>query len=66
MNNDLPFGGKTILFGGDFRQLLLVVRHASTTSAVENTVKRSVLWSHVKIHKLTQTIKANYDPIFTA
>jgi len=25
---DLPFGGKTIVFGGDFRQVLPVVPHA--------------------------------------
>ena len=26
-----PFGGKTIVFGGNFRQVLLVVSRASTT-----------------------------------
>ena len=26
---DLPFGGKTIVFGGDFRQVLPVVRKGS-------------------------------------
>lgn len=65
MNNNLPYGGKIILFGGDFRQVLPVVRHANRTAIVENTVKRSPLWSHVKIHKLTQNMRANDDPVFT-
>ena len=31
MNNDFPFGGKTIVLGGDFRQVKPVVTHANKT-----------------------------------
>jgi len=29
MDNDVPFGGMTIVFGGDFKQVLPVIPHAS-------------------------------------
>ncbi|XP_025262562.1 uncharacterized protein LOC112637334 [Camponotus floridanus] len=32
MNNDIPFGGKIVLLGGDFRQLLPIKVHATRTS----------------------------------
>jgi len=31
---NLPFGGKTMVFGGDFRQVLSVVRRGSTAQVV--------------------------------
>lgn len=38
MENISLFGGKLILFGGDFSQVLPVSRHASRTAVVENKV----------------------------
>ena len=32
--SDLPFGGKTVVLGGDFRQLLPVVRKGSRAQIV--------------------------------
>ncbi|XP_021997886.1 uncharacterized protein LOC110894937 [Helianthus annuus] len=34
-NYELPFGGKAIVFGGDFRQILPVVQNGSSTSNIE-------------------------------
>jgi len=39
MDNDVPFGGKTIVLGGDFRQVLPVIPHASRASTVQNSIK---------------------------
>ncbi|XP_055845576.1 uncharacterized protein LOC129915415 [Episyrphus balteatus] len=61
--NDL-FGGKTILFGGDFRQVLPVVRHGNRTSIVETNVKQSPLWSQIHKRKLKKNMRANEDQIF--
>ena len=44
MSNDCPFGGKVIVLGGDFRQVLPVVRHATQAAIVEATLKHSPLW----------------------
>ena len=46
---------------GDFRQVLPVIPHRSCTSIVKNCLKRSPLWCHFKIVKLTQNMHANQD-----
>lgn len=53
-----PFGGKVILLGGDFRQVLPVIPRASRTELVSSSIKHSYLWRHVKILKLTQNMRA--------
>ena len=50
---DLPFGNKIIVFGGDFRQILPVIRKGSRNDIVNSSLKRSYLWSHVFQLKLT-------------
>ena len=46
---DLPFGGKVIVFGGDFRQILPVVKHGSRADVVSVCINRSHLWRHVQL-----------------
>ena len=58
---DIPFGGKIFVLGSDFRQVLPVIPHGSRSSTVENCLKRSPLWHHFKIIKLTQNMCANRD-----
>jgi hypothetical protein len=41
---DLPFGGKTIVFGGDFKQVLPVVRKGSRAQIVGASLRKSYLW----------------------
>lgn len=48
-NNKLPFGGKLILLGGDFRQIPPVMKHGSRDSIIDNAIKRSYLWPNFKI-----------------
>jgi len=55
MGNDVPFGGKIIILGGDFRQVLPVVPHASIAATF------STLWSLFKVFKLTKNMKASAD-----
>ena len=58
---NFPFGGKIFVLGGDFRQVLPVIPHGSRSSTVENCLKRSPLWHHFKIIKLTRNMRANRD-----
>ena len=58
MSNNIPFGGKLILFGGDFRQVLPVVIRGTAAKILEKCLKRSHLWHLFKIHKLTKNMRA--------
>ena len=37
--SDLPLGGKVVLLGGDFKQLLLVVQKGIAAQIIENCLK---------------------------
>ena len=50
---DRPFGEKVIVFGGDFRQILPVIRHGTRSEVVSACLNRSPLWRSVKVMKLT-------------
>ena len=50
---ELPFGGKVIAFGGDFRQILPVIRRGTRSDIVSACINRSSLWHHVKVMQLT-------------
>jgi hypothetical protein len=47
-----PFGGITMLFGGDFRQTLPVIPKGSRETIVGATFCRSSLWQHIQVLKL--------------
>lgn len=42
---EIPFGGKTIVLGGDFRQCLSILPHAMRSAIVQSSVKFSTLWN---------------------
>ncbi|XP_061365402.1 uncharacterized protein LOC133308732 [Gastrolobium bilobum] len=54
---DKPFGGKVVVFGGDFRQILLVVPHGSRQDIVHATINSSYLWSHCHLLTLTKNMR---------
>lgn len=47
-NNEQPFGGKTMILCGDFRQILPIVKHGSRVQIVNATINRSHLWEQVQ------------------
>ncbi|XP_065321198.1 uncharacterized protein LOC135928671 [Gordionus sp. m RMFG-2023] len=47
MKLNKPFGGKIIIFGEDFRQILPVIKYGGRCDIVNSTLKRSYLWSHI-------------------
>jgi hypothetical protein len=51
-NAMLSFGGKPIVLGGDFRQILPVVRKGSRSAVVGASITNSKLWQHVTLLKL--------------
>ena len=50
---EYPFGGKIVIFGGDWRQVLPVKPRAQRGTIVESILKKSVLWNTVKVFQLT-------------
>ncbi|CAN1222552.1 ATP-dependent DNA helicase PIF1, partial [Linum grandiflorum] len=47
-----PFGGKTVLLGGDFRQTLHVIPNGTRGDNVEASLTRSYLWPHCTLLEL--------------
>ena len=56
--NDIPFGGKLIILGGDFRQILPVMKNGVRSAIIEDTIKYSELWPLFKIFKLKRNIRS--------
>jgi hypothetical protein len=47
---DMFFGGKVVVMGGDFRQILPVVPRGKRSQIMDASLKRSVvLWHRVKV-----------------
>ncbi|CAN1761728.1 ATP-dependent DNA helicase PIF4 [Linum perenne] len=60
-NLNLPFGGITVVFGGDFRQTLPVIPKATRTKIVNSSIKRSDLWDHMRVIKLCQNMRLHRE-----
>ncbi|EZA46987.1 ATP-dependent DNA helicase PIF1, partial [Ooceraea biroi] len=57
MNNELPFGGKIIILGGDFRQLLPIKIHGTRCEIVNLSIKFSYTWKHFVRFSLTENMR---------
>lgn len=54
---DLPFGGKTVVLGGDFRQILPVIPKGSRQDVVNATINSSYLWNSCTVLRLTKNMR---------
>ncbi|XP_071694752.1 uncharacterized protein [Rutidosis leptorrhynchoides] len=54
---DTLFGGKTVVFGGDFRQILPVIQKGKREDIVDASLKSSYLWDYVTVLKLTVNMR---------
>ncbi|KAL0339406.1 UNVERIFIED_CONTAM: ATP-dependent DNA helicase PIF6 [Sesamum angustifolium] len=62
---DLPFGGKVMILGGDFRQVLPVVINGTKSQIIKASIVESSLWSSVKVLNLSENMRAQHDPHFS-
>ncbi|OIT30628.1 hypothetical protein A4A49_52816 [Nicotiana attenuata] len=60
---DKPFGGKTVVFGGDFRQILPVIAKGSRQDIVNATLNSSYLWAHCEVLNLTKNMRLQRDQL---
>ena len=58
LNDPHPFGGKVVVLGGDFRQILPVIKHGSEADVIPVTLNKSILWHNIQILRLTQNMRA--------
>ena len=57
MCNKLPFGGKLVIFGGDFRQTLCVVEGGNQPKVINESIINSGVWRHVETSNLTENVR---------
>ena len=58
----MPFGGITIVFGGDFRQTLPVIPRGVRQQIVASTLCRGKLWKDIEVHYLLQNMRLERSP----
>jgi hypothetical protein len=63
MGDARPFGGKVVVFMGDFKQLLPVVRRGR---GQDYTMQRCLWWRHVQVLTFTVNWRAVHHPVFSA
>ncbi|XP_016192457.1 uncharacterized protein LOC107633330 [Arachis ipaensis] len=56
-NAHLPFGGKVVVLGGDFRQILPVIPRGSRQDIIQSSINSSYLWHNCKVLKLTKNMR---------
>ena len=56
----LPFGGKTVVLGGDFRQILPVVPRGGRADIVHACINSSPLWRGCRVLKLTKNMRLQF------
>ncbi|XP_022003995.1 uncharacterized protein LOC110901476 [Helianthus annuus] len=54
---EMTFGGKVMVFGGDFRQILPVVPNGSRRDIVNASITSSYIWSSCKVLTLTKNMR---------
>ena len=66
LNNDSLFGGKTIIFSGDWRHVGPVVKYGSASDTVEAAVIPSFLWNNIACLRLTASQRDKEDPQYAS
>ena len=59
--SDKPFGGLSIVFRGDFQQILPVIVKGSSAQILNACMQQSTLWQSMKVLHLTQNMQLNVD-----
>ena len=54
-----PFGGMTVVLGGDFRQILPVIPKGKREHIISASIKRSYLWKNFEEYRLKENMRLN-------
>ncbi|XP_009800704.1 uncharacterized protein [Nicotiana sylvestris] len=64
MDTNVLFGGKVVVFGGDFRQTLPVVRSGKKEDFIRESIVNSEIWNELEKLRLSENMRAKTDPSF--
>ncbi|KNZ73520.1 hypothetical protein J132_03284, partial [Termitomyces sp. J132] len=59
---DVPFGGVTVVFGGDFRQMLPVIQQRLRQQMIAASLKRGRLWDQIQVYYLVPNMRLDQTP----
>ncbi len=59
LQQDVVFGGKVVLLGGDFRQILPVVRKGGRADIVNASLCQSYIWRSTQLLRLAENMRVN-------
>ncbi|KAI8537401.1 hypothetical protein RHMOL_Rhmol09G0020900 [Rhododendron molle] len=65
MGVEMPFGGKIMVLGGDFRQVLPVVPKGTKAETINASIAKSPLWRNVQVIRLMQNMRSVNDREFS-
>ncbi|XP_027124286.1 uncharacterized protein [Coffea arabica] len=65
MESSLPFGGKVVVFSGDFRQTLPVIEQSTKEVLLQSRFLNSPFWPELHKLKLSGNMRAILDPQFS-
>ncbi|XP_071909650.1 uncharacterized protein [Coffea arabica] len=65
MESNLPFGGKVVVFGGNFQLTLPVIEQSTKEVLLQSCLLNSPLWPRLHKLKLTENKRAILDPQFS-
>ncbi|XP_022855671.1 uncharacterized protein LOC111376897 [Olea europaea var. sylvestris] len=63
-DSNLPFGGKVVVLGGDFRQVLLLIPKGKKEDIIRASLVFSDLWPLYSHLPLVENMRAKFDPTF--
>ncbi|KAG5517414.1 hypothetical protein RHGRI_037973 [Rhododendron griersonianum] len=63
---DSLFGGKVVVLGGDFRQVLPVIPKGTKDDCIDASLVRSYIWPYLKKFTLKENMRARTDPAFSS
>ncbi|KAL3372898.1 hypothetical protein AABB24_005097 [Solanum stoloniferum] len=64
MDTYMLFGGKVIVFGGDFRQILPVIQNDKKEEFINESLLNSNIWNQLENYQLVQNMRVRTDPTF--
>lgn len=64
MQTTEPFGVKVVVLGGDFRQVLPIVKGGGRPEQINACITKSNLWQYFQVHTLTNNMRASSDILY--